>query len=128
MEADISGPQRKVISSSVRPKRVVHGTEGIKLRGGQSLPFTVSRAWNAPSGNYEETWYLVDPKTREVVYEGPVRVAQIWGLQSLTEITDEIVEPMTFAPGTYQAVFALGGLQGGVLDVEVSELPAEEAA
>ena len=92
------------------------------------MPFTVSRAWNAPSGNYEETWYLVDPKTGEVVYEGPVKISQIWGLQSLTELTDEVTEPMTFTPGTYQVVFALGGMKGGTLDVEVSEAPAEEAA
>ena len=128
MEADISGPQRKVVRSSVRPRRFIHGTEGIRLRDGLSLPFTVSRAWNAPSGNYEEIWYLVDPKTREVVYEGPVKIVQIWGLQSLTELNDDVVEPVTIAPGTYQVVFALGGLKGGELDFEVSESPAEEAA
>jgi hypothetical protein len=108
--------------------RAAFGTSGIRLRNGRTLPFIVQREWSAPAGHYAETWYLVHPETREVYFEGPIRGARVIGLQSATELTDEIVQPIELAPGTYHVVFALGGRMGGQMDVEVSELGAEEAA
>lgn len=127
-EADIKGPQRKIITAWVRPLRSTYGDSGIRTRHGRTLPFAVAREWSAPAGHYAETWFLVHPETREVYFEGPVREARVVGLQSMTEFTDEVTERLALAPGTYHIVFALNGLQGGQLDVEVSELTAEEAA
>ena len=104
------------------------GDSGIKIRNGRTLSFVVAREWSAPAGHYSETWYLVHPESREVYFEGPVRGARVVGLQSMTELTDEVTEGIRLQPGTYQVVFALGGQQGGQIDVEVSELTAEEAA
>lgn len=128
MEAEISGHQRKVFSSVVRPARAIHGRSGIALKGGRSLPFIVSRKWNAPAGNYPEQWFLVEPSSREVLFEGPVREVSVFGLQSLTEVADVIDDPIRLSPGTYLIVFALGGIMGGQIEVEASEPPAEEAA
>lgn len=129
MEADISGTQRKVVAGSVRPARAAHGASGIPVRDGVALPFVVSRSWSAPAGYYPEAWYLVQPETSEVLYEGPVRAsALVWGLQSLTEIDDEIAGGFPLKPGTYRIVFALGGMRGGEMDVEAAEVSAEEAA
>lgn len=128
MEADISGHQRKVVSSAVRPARAVHGRSGIALKGGRSLPFIVSRKWNAPAGNYQEQWFLVAPDSREVLFEGPVREILVFGLQSLTEVADVVDEPIELAPGTYLIVFALGRIMGGQVEVEASEPQTEEAA
>ena len=127
MEADISGPQRKIVSASVRPARAVWGGSGIATREGIVLPFVIDRKWNAPAGYYEEQWFLIDPTTREILFEGPARLRLIWGLQSLTEISEEVDEVGRLEPGSYQIVFALGGLQGGSIDVEVVEAPAEAA-
>ena len=128
MEADINGPQRKVVAHSVRPTKVAHGTDGIALRDGKTLPFRVTRSWSAPAGNYPEQWFLVDPGTREVLYESPGVTRLVWGLQSLTEFTDEVSEPLALQPGTYLVVFALGGLKGGEAEVEAREAPKEAAA
>lgn len=108
--------------------RTTYGDSGIRVRNGRTLPFTVSREWSAPAGHYAETWYLVHPETREVYFEGPVHTARVVGLQSMTVFTDEITEPIPLQPGTYQLVFALDGQQGGQIDVQVTELTAEEAA
>jgi len=107
--------------SDVRPARAAHGASGIALERGVTLPFIVSRAWNAPAGHYSERWYVVDPKTREVLFEGPEHFAAVWGLQSWTELTDEISETISLPPGAYLIVFALGGVQGGLMDVEAAE-------
>ena len=127
-EADIRGPQRKIITAWARPARSAWGDAGIRTRDGLTVPFEVGREWSAPAGHYAETWYLVHPETREVYFEGPVRGARVVGLQSMTAFADEVSEPLALAPGTYQIVFALDGLQGGQIEVEVSELTAEEAA
>lgn len=119
--ADIDGHQRKIVMNDARPARAAHGASGIALQQGVTLPFIVSRAWNAPAGHYSERWYLVDPKTREVLFEGPEHFASIWGLQSWTELTDEVSETIPLSPGTYLIVFALGGVQGGQMDVDVVE-------
>jgi hypothetical protein len=121
--ADIDGHQRKVVMSAVRPARAADGDSGIALQGGRTLPFVVERAWNAPAGNYEEAWYLVEPKTREVLFEGPKKTVSIWGLLSWTELADEVEEAISLDSGTYLVVFALGGVLGGQMDVV-----AEEAA
>lgn len=127
MEADINGLQRKVVYWNVRPTRTALGDSGIRLQDGLVLPFTVSRSWNAPAGYYRERWFLIDPQTREVLYEGPERQVLIWGLQSWTDVTDQVPGGFRLAPGTYQIVFALGGMQGGTADVEAAEAPAEAA-
>jgi hypothetical protein len=128
MEADIGGSQRKVVVASVRPARAAWGSEGIALRHGRTLPFVVSRSWSAPAGVYVEQWYLVDPSTREVMHESRSREALIWGLQSLTELSDDVGDGLSLEPGTYVVVFALGGVMGGELEVRAGEAPAEEAA
>jgi hypothetical protein len=123
--ANIDGHQRKVVSSSVRPARPGLGTDGIVVRDGRTLPFVVARAWNAPAGHWPEAWYLVDPETREVLYEGPHRIASIWGLQSWTELSDQIDERLPLEPGSYLIVFALDGVQGGQLEIEARPESAE---
>jgi hypothetical protein len=129
MQADISGPQRKILVASVRPAKAAHGASGIALRRGRTLPFVIYRQWSAPAGYYSEQWFLVVPDTKEVVHEGPVRrETLIWGLQSVSELTDTVTASIKLEPGTYRIVFALGGLLGGEVDVEVYEAPAEEAA
>lgn len=128
MEADINGPQRKIVANSIRPVKRAHGADGIVIREGKTLPFIVIRSWSAPAGRYPEQWFLVDPKTREVLYEAPSATRLVWGLQSLTEFTSEVSEPIPLEPGTYLVVFALGGLKGGEAEVEVREAGAEVAA
>ena len=129
MQADINGPQRKILVATVRPAKTAHGASGIALRRGRTLPFVIYRQWSAPAGYYSEQWFLVVPDTKEVVHEGPVRrETLIWGLQSITELTDTVTESIKLEPGTYRIVFALGGFLGGEIDVEVFEAPAEEAA
>ena len=128
MQADINGPQRKVLAATVRPAKADHGTDGIPLRHGKTLPFVVTREWSAPAGYYPEQWFLVKPDTGEVFYEGPVKEILVWGLQSRTEERDRVEGSFPLPPGPYQIVFALGGLKGGEVDVEAAEVPAEEAA
>ena len=128
MEAEIHGNQQKVMSARVAPVRVAFGDSGIPTRNGRTLPFKLTRAWSAPAGHYVERWYLVQPETREVLYEGPARDTLIIGLQGLTELTDEVTEPIPLEPGGYLIVFALNGILGGQFDVEAVEAPANEAA
>ncbi|MDQ4126019.1 MAG: hypothetical protein M3134_10550 [Actinomycetota bacterium] len=125
MEAQISGTQRKVMSSAVRPAKLSHGTSGIPVRGGKTLPFRVERSWSAPAGMYPEQWFLVRPDSREVLHEGPVVERAIWGLQGLTEVVDEVVDPLALEPGSYLVVFSLGGQMGGQVDVEAFEAGAD---
>jgi hypothetical protein len=128
MQADINGPQRKILTASVRPSKAVHGLEGIAIRDGRSLPFVVTREWSAPAGYYVEQWFLVKPDTGEVFIEGAARQSLIMGLQSRTELVDEVAERFSLPAGTYNLVFSLGGLKGGEVEVQVREAPAEEAA
>jgi hypothetical protein len=128
VEADLEGHQRKTVKSAIQPLRAAHGTDGIALAGGSTLPFVVTRWWNAPAGNYPETWYLIDPATNEVLHEGPVKLVLVWGLQSLTEVSDKVTEPVTLSPGRYRIVFALGGVRGGEADVDAHAISGEEAA
>lgn len=128
MEAELSGNQRKVMSARVAPTRVAFGDSGIPTRNGRTLPFKLTRAWSAPAGHYVERWYLVHPETREVLHESPARDTLIMGLQSLTELIDEVTEPISLEAGQYLIVFALNGILGGQLDVEAIEAPANEAA
>jgi hypothetical protein len=125
MEADIHGLQRKVVSCGVRPLKACHGAAGIPLERGRTLPFVVRREWSAPAGHYPERWYLVVPDSGEVLFEGPERPELlIWGLQSMTEVTDEVMDPLSLGPGTYLMVFALGGVKGGEMEVEAVEIGA----
>lgn len=127
MEADINGPQRKTLWTRVRPVKTTYGTEGIALKDGMTLPFDVARSWSAPAGHYPEQWFLVDPKTREVLYESRAVTRFIFGLQAPTEFNDVVDEPFALEPGTYQIVFALGGLKGGEMDVAVATAEASAA-
>jgi hypothetical protein len=120
--ADIDGHQRKIVAASVRPAKAAHGDHGIALRGGRTLPFVVTRGWNAPAGNYIEAWYIINPETREVLFEGPSRRASVWGLLSWTEFTDTVDDPVPLEPGSYELVFALSGLLGGRLPVEAAKV------
>ena len=123
MEAQITGNQRKVMASSVRPVKVAHGDSGIPLANGRTLPFRVARSWSAPAGVYPEQWFLVRPDSREVLYEGPVVERPIWGLQGLTDVADEVTEPFALQAGSYLVVFSLGGHMGGQVEVEAAEAP-----
>ena len=127
MEADINGPQRKTLTTRVRPVKTTYGTEGIGLKDGMTLPFEVVRSWSAPAGHYPEQWFLVNPKTREVLYESRSMVRFVFGLQAPTEFNDVVDEPFGLEPGTYQIVFALGGLKGGEMDVVVANAEASAA-
>ncbi|HEX2058880.1 MAG TPA: hypothetical protein VHI71_10995 [Actinomycetota bacterium] len=118
MEAQISGTQRKVMTSSVRPVKVSDGESGIAVRNGRTVPFRVERSWSAPAGMYPEQWFLVRPETREVLYEGPAVERPIWGLQGLTEVSEDVTEPIPLDPGSYLVVFSLGGHMGGQQEVE----------
>jgi hypothetical protein len=128
MQADINGPQRKVLVSAVTPARRTLGDEGIPVRDGKSLPFSVAREWSAPAGIYVESFYIVDPKSREVLYEGAGVERSLWGLQGLTRFETEVRDPIKLAPGTYSVVYSLGGMMGGEFPVEAFEVSAEEAA
>ncbi len=128
MEADINGPQRKVLMSRVRPARTVHGADGIAVDDGTTVPFEVYRAWSAPAGHYPEQWFLVRPETKEVLYESRPVTRLIFGLQAPTELTDVVDEPVPLEPGTYQIVFALGGLKGGELEVTAAPVGSASAA
>ncbi len=128
MEADVNGPQRGVKTSEVRPVSAEAGSAGIGLRDGRTVPFRVARGWVAPAGYYQEAWYLVQPDTKEVLYEAPVRLTRIWGLQGLTELVDEVTDAIALAPGRYLIVFALGGIKGGEVEVEAFEAVEEAAA
>ncbi len=109
------------MGSSVRPVKLSHGESGIPVRDGKTLPFRVQRSWSAPAGVYPEQWFLVRQDTREVLHEGPLVERAIWGLQGLTEVADEVTEPIPLQPGAYLIVFALGGHMGGDLQVEAAE-------
>lgn len=127
-EADISGTQRKILIARAAPLKAAHGNSGIALKDGRTLPFVVARTWSAPAGHYSEQWFLVHPETREVLYEGPARTAQILGLQAPTDLLDEVREPFPLEPGSYLVVFALGGMMGGQIEIEAAAGPSEEAA
>ncbi len=127
MEADIRGNQRKVVTSRAAPLRAAFGDSGIPIRNGRTLPFKLTREWSAPAGHYVERWYLVNPETREVLHEGPARETLIFGLQSLTELVDEVTEAIALEPGKYSIVYALDGIHGGEFEVEATEAPAEAA-
>lgn len=128
MEADISGSQRKVLVSSVVPARRTLGNEGIPIRDGKTLPFAVAREWSAPAGIYVERFYIVDPASREVLYEGPAVEQSLWGLQGLTRFETDVRDSFALTPGTYAVVHSLGGMLGGEFPVIAFEVSAEEAA
>ncbi len=119
--ADIDGHQRKIVQHEIRPARRDPGASGIPLKDGRTLPFVVSRAWNAPAGRYPEQWFLVDPETCEVLYEGPQRLQKVIGLLSWTEVEDTVPEAIELKPGKYIVIFALGGVMGGEAEVEAAE-------
>lgn len=113
---------------SVRPLKVSHGQHGVAVREGRALPFIVSRQWSAPAGRYPERLYVVDPATREIIYEGLEDTPLMWGLQGLTEVVTEVHDSFELQPGTYLLVFALGGVTGGEFEFEAVEAPEEAAA
>jgi hypothetical protein len=124
--ADVSGHQRKVVRSNVRPARAAIGPAGIPIRDGKTLPFVIERGWNAPAGYYPEGWYLVIPDSGEVLFASDQSVKLIWGLAAVTDLSDEVTPAIPLTPGKYLVVFSLGGIKGGELEVEAFE--ASEAA
>lgn len=120
--ADIDGHQRKIIQAEVRPLSRGLGDSGIPVKDGRTLPFIVDRAWNAPAGVYPEQWFLVEPESREVLYEGPRELQKISGLLSWTSVTDEVTETFELAGGNYLIFFALGGIMGGQAEVAAVEV------
>jgi hypothetical protein len=126
--AEISGPQRTVLSFNIKPAKLSHGDSGIPLLNGRTLPFTVSRQWIAPAGHYAERFYIVDKESREIIFEGPERLQSAWGLQGATEETTEIGDSFRLEPGTHLLVFALGGISGGEFEVTAFEVQSEGAA
>ena len=124
--ADIDGDQRKLLAGVVRPVRPSYGGNGIPVVDGEAQPFVVERKWNAPAGYYPEQWFLVDPATQEIVYEGPRRRVLILGLATWTAFTDTSSGGFSVPPGTYQVVFALGDVKGG--EIEVTAFEAGEGA
>ena len=127
MEADIKGHQRKVISQSVTPIKMAHGTSGIPVKGGSTLPFKVTRLWSAPAGHYNEQWYIVNPDSREVLYESPSSEVLLMGLQAPTSLTDEIADRFKLEAGRYLIVYALDAISGGEIEIEAVEVAAEAA-
>ncbi|MDQ3752231.1 MAG: hypothetical protein M3333_05000 [Actinomycetota bacterium] len=114
--------------TTVRPLNSAYGGEGIPVRGNRTLPFSVTREWSAPAGRYVERWFLVDPATRTVVFEGPIRdEVLIWGLQALSSLTDRLMNSFTLEPGPYLLVFALGGHKGAEVEVEAVRVAGEPA-
>lgn len=101
-----------------RPARSAIGHEGIPISDGKTLPFVVSRGWNAPAGYYPEAFYIVAPDTGEVYYESPTVTRLIWGLPSITDVETVVEEPIELPVGTYSLVFSLGGIKGGEATVE----------
>lgn len=126
--ADIDGPQTKIVTTNVRPARAGHGSDGIPIRAGRTLPFVVERGWNAPLGYYTEAWFLIDPSTREVLFEGPAGVRLIRGLPTITDVADEVRSSFPLQPGTYAIVFVLNGTIAAEVEVRALEVPSEEAA
>lgn len=120
--ADIDGHQRKIVQAEVRPLSRGHGDSGIPVKEGRTLPFIVDRAWNAPAGVYPEQWFLVEPESREVLYEGPRELQKISGLLSWTSVTDEVTEAFELAGGNYLIFFALGDIMGGQAEVAAVEV------
>ena len=116
--ADIDGDQRKLLAGEVRPARLSHGESGIPVLDGETLPFVVERRWNAPAGYYPEQWFLIDPATQEIIYEGAEKRVLIMGLATWTDVSDPCPGGFRLEPGKYQIVFALGGVKGGEVDVE----------
>ena len=88
----------------------------------------VTRVWSAPAGIYPEAFYLIEPTTREVFYEGVIVDRDIWGLQGRTALTDVVADRVPLTPGKYAVVFALGGVLGGEFPVEAFEAPGERVA
>ena len=127
MEADINGPQRKILGASVRPAKHAFGSEGIALKDGRTLPFIVTRSWSAPAGHYPEQWFLVHPDTNEVHYESPTTEISVFGLQAISEFKTEVDDRIELDAGKYLIVFALGGLKGGEIEVEAGEVSTEAA-
>jgi hypothetical protein len=127
MEAEIKGHQRKVIDGRFVPTKLSHGTAGIPVRDGRTLPFKVIRRWSAPAGHYNEQWFIVDPESREVLYESRTTEVLLMGLQAPTTLTDEIGDRLRLKPGKYLVVYALDGISGGEFDVEAVEVSAEAA-
>lgn len=127
MEAELRGHQCKVIDERIVPIKMAHGPSGIPTKNGRTLPFRVKRQWSAPAGHYIEQWYIVDPKTREVLFEAPPREVLMWGLQALTTLTDDVTDSISLKPGPYLVVYALNGISGGEFEVEAVDVAAEAA-
>lgn len=119
--------QRKVVDHSVTPASRREGDAGIPIKNGRTRAFVVERSWSAPLGVYPESFYLIDPESREVLFEGRTVERDLLGLQAMTVVTERVDDPIDLEPGKYAIVFALGGVMGGEFPVEAFEV-SEEAA
>jgi hypothetical protein len=126
--ADIAGPQRKVIAHDIRPLKPSQGESGIPLSRGRTLPFVVERQWSAPAGHYNERFFIVDPRTREVLYESPGTIIRLMGLQAPTALRSVVEEPVPLMPGKYLVFWATDDLEGGTSEVEAAEVESATAA
>jgi hypothetical protein len=63
---------------------------------------------------------------QEVVYEHPPAQIQVRGMQSVSDYTDRVAQPVTLEPGDYEVVFVVEGRFMGSAEVKV--IPATGAA
>ena len=99
MQADINGPQRKVLVATVRPAKTAHGASGIALRRGRTLPFVIYRQWSAPAGYYPLFTDLPKAKSLED-YERLAPWAAFWGARSTSRSSRQPRRPPDRLPAT----------------------------
>jgi hypothetical protein len=100
--------------------------ERISSRGGRTLPFKVLRSWSGPAGTYIEQW-SIRRGGAEVLYRHSAQLITVRGMQSVSDFTDTVTEPIELEPGTYKLVFIVEGRFMGAVDIEVKET-ADQAA
>lgn len=96
------------------------GAPGIYLLGvpGRALPFTVSRAWKAPTGMVSEEVHFYGPSGRLVHRWGP-EPRRMVGSMDLTVETDTIEDASFPEAGTHLVSFVLDGEIVGEIEVPV---------
>lgn len=100
--------------------------EGIQCRDGVTLPFKLIRSWSGPAGTYTEQW-SIRRGGAEVIYRHPAQLINVRGMQSVSDFTDTVTEPLELPAGVYKLVFVVEGRFMGAVDIEVKET-ADQAA
>lgn len=115
----------ELVSANVVDQRIwaaegERGRTGVYLLGipGRALPFTIFRAWKAPTGMVSEEIHFYGPSGRLVHRWGP-QVRRMLGSMDLTLETDTIEDAFFDEAGTYLASFALDGEIVGEIEVPV---------